>query len=287
VRILGSGFVVLALAYLAAGCGTSHYTVRRNAVNNYFVQVDRAEAPLVRKTNQIDRTFGKFKIAGNSPAEVRKLELARKQIAVTLRKVRALEPPPAARKIHNQIVRLLEQQDSVASDLVLTTSYVPRLAAILVPLERADTRLTSDLNQLDRSGAKQGKSAAPVTLGEALAGFADAFSRYGASLQPVGKELDALRPPLELRNELLVQRSAVHRSIALSAAIVAALGKKDVKTANADIHTLFTLASQTSVIGTPQAEAKAIRAYDARIAAIVKQEQAISRERTRLVRDVG
>jgi hypothetical protein len=285
-RVLRGGLVVLAAASLA-GCGTSHYAVRRNAVDTYFVQVDRAEAPLVRGTTQIDLAFAKFRIANNSPAEVRKLQFAQKQIATTLRKVRALIPPAPARKIHNDIVRLLVLQESVASDLVLTTSYVPRLAVILLPLERADAKLTTDLNQLDRSGAKQSKSAAPVTLGEALAGFADAFARYGASLRPVARQLGALRPPLELRDELLVQRSAVRRSIALTSAIVAALAKKDVKKANADIHTLFTLASQTSVIGTPQAETTAIHAYDARIATILKQEQAISRERTRLIRTVG
>jgi hypothetical protein len=282
-RLLGGSLAVLVVVCVVGCGGKSSYTTRRAAVNAYLASVDRAEAPLVRGTTQIDRAFARFTIATNSPAEVKQLELAQQRIATALRKVRALTPPPAAAKIHRQILQLLSGQESVASDLVLTTSYVPRLGAELQPLQQADTKLTQDLAQLNTNG----KATKPLTLSAALAGFAGAFAGYESALRPIAAKLDALRPPLELRDELLVQRSAVQRSIALCSAIVAALGKKDVKTANADIHSLFVLASHTSVIGTPQAEAKALHAYDTRLAAIARLETAINVERAKLVRTVG
>ena len=286
-RLLSGGLVVLAAVTLAGCGGPSKYETRRDAVNTYFDRVDRAEAPLAGQSKDIDAAFAKFKIVGNSPAELEQLRSAQKEIAATLRRVQAIAAPAAAAKIRRDLVALLERQQAVADDLVLTTTYVPHLNTILVPLERADTGLTHDLGALNHAGAVKGGKTAPVTLSEALAGFAAAFQRYSDALKPVAAQLDRLTPPLELRDDLLAQRSAVHRSVALSSAIVGALGKKDVKTANADIHTLFTIAPQTSVIGTPQAERKALRAYNARLESITRLQVAINRERARLVRSVG
>jgi hypothetical protein len=286
VRFAGGGLAVVAALTLVGCGGPSKYQTRRTAVNTYFDRVDRAEAPLAGQSKDIDDAFAKFKIVGNSKAELEQLQSAQKEIAATLKRVQAIPAPEAAAKIHRDIVTLLERQQAVANDLVLTTSYVPRLSTVLVPLQRADAGLTRDLDALNHAGAVKGKSA-PVTLSEALAGFATAFQHYSDALKPVAAQLDRLTPPLELRDDLLAQRSAVHRSVALSSAIVAALGKKDVKTANADIHTLFTIAPQTSVIGTPQAERNALRAYNARLESITRLEVAINRERARLVRSVG
>ena len=83
------------------------------------------------------------------------------------------------------------------------------------------------------------------------------------------------------------QRSALARSVAFSAAIRRDLQQADIPKANRDIHSLLLIASSLNGLATRRAEARAARAYDAKIARIGTLEQRIARERERLVRETG
>jgi mono/diheme cytochrome c family protein len=155
------GVLVLA-AVLLAGCGgKSDASKRREAVNAYFDRVDRAEAGLIASQGQIEQAFGKFRLTGNTTKEVRELTFARDRVATALRRVRKLHPPPAARKLHAEIVTLLTLQRDAAAELLGVVTYQPGFERALAPLADAGKALARDI----RSAAKA-STATPLTSAE-------------------------------------------------------------------------------------------------------------------------
>ena len=98
-------------------------------------------------------------------------------------------------------------------------------------------------------------------------------------------KLDGLKAPPVLAPTLRGERDALQRRVELSAAVEAALRKKDVKAANAAIRSLFAIGSDA--VRTRNAEIAAARAYNARIARISVLTAAVARERERLVKAIG
>jgi hypothetical protein len=150
-------------------------------------------------------------------------------------------------------------------------------------------RLTA--NQISALAAFVASSAAsappPVSLRATLQPFSRAFGRYRDAVERIAAQLDVLDPPLELRAGLVVQRRALHRSVRLCTAIMAALGRKDLKTANADIHTLFLAAEQTRLRDAPRAARAALLAYNTRLDRINALAVRVAQDRTALVRTAG
>ena len=151
-----------ALALLAlAGCGTSSRESRKSAVNDYIARVNAAEEPLLAQAGQIDLSLSRFSLRHNTPAEVAGLARAHSTIARTLRRVRALAPPPDARKLHAEIVDLLGRQAAVAGELIWAVRFGPQLDHALQPLRGAASRLGRDLAAVKASA----KAPPPVATG--------------------------------------------------------------------------------------------------------------------------
>jgi hypothetical protein len=260
--------VVAALVVLLAGCGGGGGHPRRDAVNAYFTKVDSAEAPLLNRRVAVENAIRLFSMSTNSRAEVKALERARTQIVAAERRVGAIDPPADARRIHDDLLSLLRLEASLTGDLILTTSFAPQFRTAIAPTGPAGAALAKELH------AAKGWDAQ-----------ANAFATYAEALRPVVAKLDALKAPPVLAPTLAGERAALRRRVGLSAAVEAALRKKDAKGANTAISALFAVGSDA--VRTRKVEIAAARAYNARISRISILTAAIAKERRRLITAIG
>lgn len=290
--------VVVLLVLIVAGCGGSANGKRRDAVNTYFDRVARAEAKLVARSKTIEAALGSFTPGTTTPGELRGLVSARATVREALRRVRAIDPPPEAARLHGDLVRLLALQASVANELVWSARFIPQLAATVRPLADAAAALSRDLGAaktVPRSVAvgagaprpTSGGTTAPVPQVDVLGVYAAAFARYRKALQPTSTTLERLVAPPELAPRLAAERRAVRRSVELSAEIEQALRRRDVPRANAGIRSFFGVATEINGIRTQKAEQAAVRAYDARLSRIGTLARQVATERQRLVQTIG
>src|SRR5437762_13336133 len=100
---------LLVLVALLAGCGGSgHKAARRDAVNTYIQQVDAVAAALVGERARIDSALRAFSMTKSRPGDISRLRGVQTQIHGVSLKVRGLHPPPEARKLHADLVQLLD-----------------------------------------------------------------------------------------------------------------------------------------------------------------------------------
>jgi hypothetical protein len=271
---------VVAAAVLA-GCGSSH--ARRNAVNAYFIKVDQAQQDLLASTGAIDAAFRAFSLGSNKPSETRELERAQSQFGRALARVRAIQPPPDARRVHQDLVRLLALELGVSHELVWTMGYQPRFSRALVPLPVASRTLARDIASAGKGPPKLSHSSTAQTLNR----FGAAFARFGRSMRGVLADLDALSAPPMLRPSLLEERRTLRQSAAICDRIAAALARQDVSGANADIRNLFAATAAVSSTAARQAQVGAVKAYDRRLRQIAALSARVSRDRQALVQAIG
>jgi hypothetical protein len=283
--VTGLRGTVLVLALLiVSGCGSSGTKARRDSVNAYFAQVAKAQIGLLSNEGQIDSTLQAFSLTRSTPAERVQLQEAKRDVEDALRRVRALQPPPDARKLDGLIVRRLEVQDSVVDELIATAAYIPKLAATAPLLQAAVVGLRRDL-----AAVATGTGAHTVRNGSAagLEQDATAFGDYGDALKPVSTVLEGLTAPPILSPALNAERQAVKRSITLCATIRRTLLHRDIAGANAAIHSLFSISTALNGAQTAKRQAAAARAYDARLRQIDALAKKVNLERDRLVKVIG
>ncbi|MGZ4353135.1 MAG: hypothetical protein ACXVZ4_06295 [Gaiellaceae bacterium] len=265
-RLLAGAIVVAALA----GCGGGGGHARRDAVNLYFDRVDRAQARLAARQPAIDKALAAFSVKGNSAAEVRALVRARLELDRARRAVAAITPPPDARALHRELVRLLARQAAVADEVVRMSSFMPRLQAVVQPLVPAAATLTRDLR------AAKGYKA-----------VAAAFARYRASLTQIVARLDALDAPPVLRPVVAGDRRLVANVVALCRRAEAALAAHRAAQADAAVRAVFAANTAAEARRTQAAQLAAARAYNARLKEIAALADTVARERLRLVKTTG
>ena len=133
----------------------------------------------------------------NSPAEIAALAHAHTAISEALRRVRAIPPPRDARALHRDIVALLNDEESVAGELVQASRFGPSFATALLPLRGAASRLGHDLAAVNRSAAAA-KPVATAPTGAQLwtaagCGACHTLAATGSN-GASGPDLDHLRP---------------------------------------------------------------------------------------------
>jgi hypothetical protein len=254
--------VVLAAALLLAGCGGDG---RREAVDDYIEQVDRAQASVLGKKGQIDLVLARFDLVDPKAGDVAALDRAEDDLQRTAATVRAIEPPRDARRLHGDVVRLLELQADVTRELVVAARYVPRFRSALEPLGGATTRLGTDLK----------------AAGQTRASIA-AFSAYRTSLSAILRALEPLTPPVALRPSLAGQRRVLARSVDLCSEVEDALRRGDVSGVGEALRALASLSTGPQAVRTRNAEIAAAKAYNKRLTTIGKLARKVERERMAL-----
>lgn len=279
--------LVVAVAVTVAGCGSNGSSTtkqRREAVNTYLTEVSSAQVGLLGRQGAIDSALQGFSLTRPSPKELAELKSGAAAVDRALRRLRALDPPRDARRLHALLVRRLALQRSVLGGLVQATAYIPKLAASGAPLRSAAVRLRQDLARLSATPSSGVPTSGPrSTLGQ----YAAAFGRYGEALKPVAANIAALHAPAFLAPGHDSEVSTLRRSISLCAGIRAALIRGDIAAANADVHDLFGGAQAANGGQAAKAQLAAARTYDAEIKRIDALAIRISRERTRLVASIG
>jgi len=367
VRLACAGVALVAAAVVLAGCGGSDDTKkRRDAVNTYFDRVDRAQADLTSAAGEIDRAYANFKLTGNSAAELRELAFARARVTTALERVRAVKPPPEARRIHAELLQLLTLQHAAAVELLWIARSQPRFEHALAPLAAAGKTLGADIRAAAKTKTPPAPSSASYRLGaavfvkagcgrchslsatgstgtsgpnldalrltaaqiaakvrgggggmpayakriapkniDALASFvageearqaangatldaySSAFRHYQDALQGVADELNDLGAPPVLRPTLLAERRTLGHAAALSDSVAASLKRRDLDAANTAIRQLFNVAASADQSSTRRSAADAVRAYNKRLQQIAVVAARITRDRQRLVNEIG
>jgi mono/diheme cytochrome c family protein len=192
----GGLVAVAALALAGCGDGSSHANQRRDAVNAYFDRIDLAQRGLVASAGEIDRAFGSFRLTGNSASELHELAFARGRVGTALQRVRAIDPPPEARRLHADVVRVLALQHVAADELLHIATYQPQLTRALAPLGPAGKALAKDINRAGKKKqappASPSDAAAAAVWGQAGCGTCHTLTATG-STGTTGPNLDVLR----------------------------------------------------------------------------------------------
>jgi len=273
--------LVLAVLVLG-GCGSSGTKTRRDAVNAYFADVTNAQIDLVGQQAQIDSALQSFSLTRVTPSELAGLRRARRDVDRALRRVRALQPPRDARRLHDLIVQRIALQRSVIDELIATELYLPKFGATLVPLHAASVALRRDLGAIAAPAPKL-----TVNKTSSLDRYGTAFGGYGDALKPVSAQLDTLVAPPILRPTLLAERHALKRSIALCDEIRSAIRRRNIQAANTAIHSLFSVSAALNGVETSKEQAAAAKAYNARLHRIDVLAAKVNLERERLVKLIG
>ena len=267
------------LVLLAAGCGSGGHA-RKDAVNAYLGQVQKAQAAVIGDQGQIDLTLKAFSLTRSPANELQKLRRHRRTVAAGLKRLQALEPPPDARHLHVLIVQRSKLQVALFDSLIETLRDLPRLEAVGPPLTAAAHRLSTDLHA---AGGKRVKGGSKAFLRR----YADAFGRYGDTLRTIGTGLAPAQAGSLLRPTITAERSVIAKSTQLCDTIRATLGRNDIPGANAAIHSLLTLTQTAGGASVRVAQVAAAKAYNAKVRRIDQLAVSIAEERARLVERIG
>jgi hypothetical protein len=248
-----------------AGCGGGG---ERSDVNQYFGQVTAVQRELLPQLARVNRAYQRFSVGGRvRPQELREVAGAVPTIALLQRRVAALRPPTAARAIHADLIRLLALEQTTAVELRDTLAYLRAAPRTLAPVRPAYAAL------------RRGFRAAHGARSQARA-----LAAYAFAIRAVKTRFERLRASALLQPSFRAQLTALDRQQTSAAALAAALlqGRQAPITAQARrFRNAAVLPSQSD------AQAVAIRVYDARVRQIGRTAAAISRERQRLQRKLG
>lgn len=160
-------FALLAVAAALTGCGGGDGNEeRREAVADYIRAANTTQqrfAVVYAEADDALRAFGQKGAMGERTAD----ELG--EAVATMRKVRAsfadLDPPAEARKLHAELLQLLDLQTALTLDLSEMARYLPNAAAALRSAEAARAKLQKELQASDTVPAQ---AAAARAYGEAV-----------------------------------------------------------------------------------------------------------------------
>jgi len=164
---VGRRLVLLALAAALAGCGGDDGgKEQREAVADYIRAVNTTQQRFAAVYSAADDALRAFGAKGSMGAKTSG-ELG--EAAATMRDVRgslaAIEPPAEARKLHAELLQLLDLQTALTRDLSEMARYLPAASAALGAAEAARTKLQKGL---ENSSTAPAQAAAARAYGKAV-----------------------------------------------------------------------------------------------------------------------
>lgn len=251
---------MLVLLTLVAGCGGDK---RRDAYEDYVAAANTAQAqftPGYRSAVAAIRGFGSSSDPARTAARLR-------EAAATVRASRAslalLHPPPEARAMHTDLLRLLDLQARLSQELSLAAEYIPAVARALTPPEDAAVRLRRAI----RAAADDDQQRA------ALAG-------YAAEVQGSIDELDALAPPPVLVPWHRTQAARLEAAQALASELAAGIAAKRADAVERALRAYASAAPNDPAL--QRAQTAAVRAFNGEIRRQQRLYQRIAREQAQI-----
>jgi hypothetical protein len=260
----------VALVLLVSACGGGHE--RRDSLQAYITQVNATQVKMRKPLLQVERAYRDF--GRKKGPTLTALEPRLAQSATTMRalekKLRALHPPPDAKRLHGLIVQLVHAEGEIADEVVLLAQFAPRFSRALTPLAPAGRNLRDAFK-----GAKTAKAQAV------------ALDAYAAALAGVLERLRPLEAPPAFAPALSSQRSTLAQ-VRTSAIELADGLRKNRRVALPTLIQRFTNAGLANQgLAAQKARIAAIKAYNRRVAHLVTLARKVDRERLRLERQLG
>jgi hypothetical protein len=266
VRLALAGLTVL---LLVSACGGGQ---RRESVVGYIDEVNTVQTEMRRPLLQVVRAYRDFGRKGGPTLTQLEPRLERSEATIRSvdRKLRRLQPPPDARRLHALLVQLVTAEGEVAHEVVQLAQFAPRFSAALGPLGPASRTLRASFATAKKANEQ-----------------ADALDLYAAALSGVLDKLQPLQAPPAFAPALAGQRTTLRRVQASATQLADGLRKK-ARTALPTLIQQFTNAGLASrSLSAQRARIAAIKAYNSRVARLDALARKVDRERLTLERKVG
>ena len=182
-------------------------------------------------------------------------------------RLRGLDPPPDAERLHRKLLQLVTAEAGLTRELRQTTLYLPQLQAAVKPLTPAGLKLRRGLGR-SKTGEEQAK----------------ALDEYGAVLEQVTAKLRTLKPPPLLAGVNRSQVQTLERVQRAAAALAAGLRRKDAAALPKLIRNFQQASLSGDSVSAQRARIAGIQGYNNRVKELRKLARDVQRERDRLQR---
>lgn len=237
---------------------------RVDEVARYIREVNGVRRGLSDELQRVNEAYELFR-AG--PAELRAAIPSLDEAVRTMRMFRAgldaLEPPPEARNLHAELLRLAELEAALAVEVRDIGRTLPAISAEARRLSNSGRRLVRNLR-----------------AAESLAEQAAAFARYGKDVTGIVDRLSALDTPAVLKASVESEQERLRRLVTLAKRTSDALVEERPTDASRLSNRLASAASRSAAV--TRAQRDGIEAYTRRVRELGAQERAVERERERL-----
>jgi hypothetical protein len=259
----------LTVVLLVSACGGGQ---RRETVVGYIDKVNTVQTEMRRPLVQVVRAYRDFGRKGGPTLAKLEPRLVRSEATIrdVDQKLKRLQPPPDARRLHALLIRLVGAEADVAHEVVQLAQFSPRFSAALRPLAPASSKLRASF-----ATAKKAKQQA------------DALDLYASALADVLNRLRPLEAPPAFAPALEGQRTTLRR-VQVSATKLAEGLRKKRRTALPTLIQGFTNAGLASRgLSAQRARIAAIKGYNSRVAALGALARKIDQERLNLEKKLG
>lgn len=264
-RALG---LVLLVALVVSGCGSSAKDKRRDAVNDYLSHVAKIQkrfAPSFQVANDAYRAFSHGKGGKKQLAKLRGAEIS---IVGARDALQQLDPPSDAKTLHQQLIKLYNLDAALGLEAITLQQFLPQVSRVLKDLARVNKSYRTSL-------AKTTTAAEQAT----------ALDHYGNATASVVKEFRAMAPPPALGPWRASQMTRLQQIVDTGHLLAKALRAGDRNAAAELIKRFrFLLSHQPNV---SQAQHDAVKDYDNRLVGITRLQGKIQAEHQRLQNLLG
>jgi hypothetical protein len=269
-----TSLVVALLALLSVGpgvaaCGGDESDSVRERTQRYIEseqEIMRRAEPDFERANEAYLAYTKGELEPETAVE--QVEDAERAIRNARDGVLVLDPPPEARRLHDDLVRYLDMNVDFADQTTRLVQYVPAAAIALAPLDRANRRLQGRLADADRSEAQ-----------------ARLLERFAAAVGSIAADLQDLEAPAVLRPVHAEQVRRLDSTMRLARRLERALRARDAERVSILLQRFRTSASEPSA--RPLLVNQAVAQYNRRLRQLGVAYAEVQQERTRLARALG
>ena len=267
-RLLSVAVVTLVFA---AGCGHGPHA----QISAYLTRVQGVEKNMAGALQQVSTANQTFARAQKSSRVVPEHDLATSErtLRTLSQRIASVKPPPEAEHLRALLLQLVDQEIELAHEVRQLASFVPRYQTALTPLGPASSRLKTEL-----SATAKGK-AATKRLDVAKA---DELDAYAVTLASVTAAVRTLDPPPVWEPTYAQQLSSLTAMRGSALALAAAIRTNKVAAIAPLLHQFDAAAVSNQSVAAQKHEIAAVKAYDARVNALIRLARRVERERQRL-----
>ena len=295
VAVVGVAAAAAVAAAVVVAVSHSGPSKKHTDVAHYIEDVDTVQQqmkPLLIKTSRAFRAF-----SNGSAIRVEDLSNARTTLHMLQARLRGLEAPAPAARLHTLILRLTDAEERIAAEVESLALFAPRYSRLIRRTQTASVQLSKALAAVRPPaahrirGTKKQVAAARAAFqraaSDAAAQQADAVTAYVAALVSASRALQRMHPPPLMRPSYRTQLHTFSASIASGTKLATELRKQD-RSRLPEVSRRFTIASRLAgAVTAQQAQRAAIQAYNARVRNIGSLQGQIRQELFRLQTTAG